>query len=82
MGLMRALKYTAKGYLAGRVDMMTEESKRKREDAIREAEDEFQLNKQNDLLKGQLNNKISALEKAGELEADRVKKLKRMLLRD
>ena len=73
---MRALRGVATGYMGARVDMMTEKAKQEREDEIRTAEESFQLRKQDDLLKGQLANKIATLVKTGELEADAIRKAK------
>ena len=73
---MRALRGVATGYMGARVDMMTEKAKQDREDEIRTAEESFQLRKQDDLLKGQLANKIATLVKTGELEADAIRKAK------
>ena len=58
VGLMRAVRGIATGYMGARVDMMTEKAKREREDEVRKAENEFDLHKQGDYLKGLLTNSI------------------------
>ena len=76
MSLMRALKGVATGYLGARVDMMAQEAAKKREDELLQAEREFKDKQQDDLLKGQLHNKIETLIKTEELESDRIRKEK------
>ena len=51
MGLMKAMRGVATGYLGARVDMMAAEAKKKREDEIRAAEEAHDLNKLNDKYK-------------------------------
>ena len=48
MGLMKAMRGVATGYLGARVDMMAADAKKKREDEIRAAEEAHDLNKLND----------------------------------
>ena len=57
-GLMRALRGVATGYMTGTLDIAAEKAKQDREDEIRLAENEFDLHKQGDYLKGLLNNSI------------------------
>ena len=51
MGLMKAMRGVATGYLGARVDMMAADAKKKREDEIRAAEEAHDLNKLNDKYK-------------------------------
>jgi hypothetical protein len=58
VGLMRALRGVATGYMTGKLNIAAEKAKQDREDEVRKAENEFDLHKQGDYLKGLLNNSI------------------------